>query len=180
MSPLIFHRGPFRGSSNNHYHPEAVLKSTQSFATSLPEWTPQACNKIYQALISTLHHMLYLDMINFCEAERKSNSKLTAIEQRLRLKHKKPDWMKDQIRRYSLSYWPAPYNNRGQYLSLPKKLSTELRYAILTRLTSGMQYCTSHSVGKAFSRATATPSLMSPAQIFFRLGRSHTNKKAHL
>ena len=40
--------------------------------------------------------MSYLQMINFCEAERKSNSKLTAIEERLRLEDKKLDWIKDK------------------------------------------------------------------------------------
>ena len=107
--------------------------------------------------------MSYLEMINFCEAEK---SKLTAIEQRLRLEDKKPDWMKDKMRRSSLRYGPAPYHNRFHYLSLPKEPSTELRYAIPTKLTSGMQYRTPNSVGKAFSRATATASLMSLSQIF--------------
>ena len=91
---------------------------------------------------------------------------LRIIEQLFRLKHKKPDWIKDKTRRYSLRYGPAPNHNRLQYLSVPKEPSTDLRYAILTELTWCMPYRTSHSVGKAFSRATNVQSLMSLTQIF--------------
>ena len=105
-------------------------------------------------------------MINFCWAEIKSNSKLPAIEERLRSEDNNLDWTKDKIRRYSLRYGPPQYHNRLRYLRLPKEPSTDVCNAILTKLTSGIQYRTSRNVGKALSRATNAPSLMSLTQIF--------------
>ena len=129
--------------------------------------------------------MSYLQIINFCEAERKRNSKLTAIEDRLRFEDKKLDWMKDKKRRHSLRYGPPLYRSLLQHLPLPKEPFTDVRYAILTELTSGMQYRTSHSVGKAlcelwyFKGYQCTKFNVADTN-FLRSGRSHTNKIAQL
>ena len=40
--------------------------------------------------------MSHLQMINFCEAERKINSRITAIKERLSMEDNNLDWKKDE------------------------------------------------------------------------------------